>query len=243
MISPTIQEKIDHAQHEEHRYWPVKDVLQTLASKEFVMLVGPSAIGKSTLMNEVVKLDKEFARVKNMTTRPKRDNDEEGIYEYIPHTDQGLAQILEQIGNGKLVQYAVHPTTGFIYGTYPENYPGIYNMLDTQSQVASSLSQLPFRRTHIIGIVTDPDAWKKWFLDRNKKNTPEYEKRIDEAIQSLEWLTAQPANAITWIYNHPNDKAHSAKELIAAVKDTKMSDSELRDTALTMLYLAYQMKG
>lgn len=242
MISDSIQQQIDHARHEEHRYWPAERVRKTLTDKDFIMLVGPSAIGKSTLMNKIVELDKDFARVKNMTTRPARENDEKGLYEYIPHTDEGLAGLLKQIENGELVQYAVHPTTGFIYGTYPENYPGLYNMLDTQSQVALGLSTLPFRATHTMGIVTDPNTWREWFLSRNKAGTDEYTKRIDEAIRSLEWLTAQPGDSIKWIYNHPDNIMLSANELIALVKGTQESDSSLRETALTMLYLAYQMK-
>jgi guanylate kinase len=242
MISTATQQKIDEAQHNEHSYWPAEAVLETLVHKDFIMLVGPSAIGKSTLMNEVVRLDKDFARVKNTATRPKRDNDEKEIYEYIPHTDEGLAPLLEQIKGGELVQYAVHPTTGFIYGTYPQSYPGTYNMLDTQSQVVSNLSRLPFRSTHTIGIVTAPETWKKWFLSHNQKDTKDYKKRIDEAIQSLKWMAARPADSIKWLYNHPENTAIDSTELVALTKGKKKSDPSLREYALKMLSLAYQMK-
>jgi len=243
MISPELQSEFDEAHKKENTYRPSLAVQKTLLNKEFIMLVGPVAIGKSTLMNRVIELDQNFARVKNMVSRPMRSNDEPGRYTYIPHTNAGVRQILDMISKGELVQYAVHATTGFIYATKPEGYPAKYNMLDTQAKVIDSLSELPFHKTHIIQLVTDPKSWQRWFLNREKKGTDEYNKRLDEAILSLELMTSRPEESVHWIYNHPDDLTTSAKELIAVVKGTKKSDLKNRQYALEMLSLAQQMKG
>jgi energy-coupling factor transporter ATP-binding protein EcfA2 len=240
MISPATQQRLDQAKLQENSYRPSGAVLETLAAKDFVMVVGPSAMGKSTLMNKVAELDGEFARVKNTTTRPKRDNDEPGLYEYIPHDDTGLRPLLDQMAAGRLVQYAIYPTTGFIYATHPESYPATYNMLDTQSQVVTNLAKLPFHKTHIIGLVTDPMAWQQWFLARNPKASDDYTKRLDEAILSLEWLVGQ--STIRWIYNHPDNITAGAKELISVVKDNENTNQTYRKYAIELLSLARQMK-
>jgi guanylate kinase len=243
MISPELQKEFDIARVNETNYWPSDGVQEALLKKDLVMVVGPSAIGKSTLMNKVVELDEDFSRVQNITSRPARSNDEPGLYEYISHTDEGIRHILDMIKKRELVQYAVHPTTKFVYATKPEGYPAQYNMLDTQAQVVSSLARLPFHKTHTVGLVSDPKAWQEWFLSRNKKGSEEYEKRIDEAIHSLEHMTAEPTESIHWIYNQPDSLEGTAKELIATVKGKQESKLDNRERAISMLYLAYQMKG
>ncbi len=115
-------------------------------------------------------------------------------------------------------------------------------MKDTLSDVVEGLLVLPFRRSHVVGLVTNPQSWKTWFLKRNQNAGEEYQKRIDEAIMSLEWLVAQPKDSIEWIYNHPDDLDASRIELIGLVKGERRSDSALQQYALDMLSLAQQMK-
>ena len=206
------------------------------------MIVAPSAVGKSTLMNQVAELDSDFTRIGGFTSRPQRANDEPGLYEYIPHTDEGIRSILAQKEAGQLVQYVIHPTTGFIYGSRLHNYPGTYNMKDTLSNVVASLSKLPFHNSHVVGLVTDPQIWHEWFLKRNQHTGDNYQKRVTEAITSLEWLSSQPEASISWVYNHPDDIATDSKELVALIKGEKKSDPLLRDYAVKMLSLANQMK-
>jgi guanylate kinase len=242
MISPDLQQQLDIVKRNERNYWPADNVRDQLHNKNFIMVVGPAAVGKSSLMNEVAKIDTDFARVKNTTTRPQRSYDEPGLYNYVPHTNEGLGVLLDQIKKRELVQYAVYPTTGYIYGTFPGGYPAMYSMLDTQSQVVATLSRFPFKNTYVIGVVTDPTKWKEWLTKRDIKGSEEYVKRVGEAITSLEWLVAQPDNSINWVYNHPNDLQTSAHDFIAAIRNHQVNDLTLRGYALEMLSLAHQMK-
>lgn len=177
-----------------------------------------------------------------MTSRPARSNDEPGQYEYIDHTDAGINSLLESTLRGELVQYAVHPTTRYVYATKPSGYPAKYNMLDTQAKVIDSLLRLPFNTSHIIVLVTDPDLWKQWFLTREQKGSEEYTKRLNEAISSLESVLARSPQTVHWIYNQPNNLDSMASDLIEIIKDTKKSNLRNREYALGMLSLAYQMK-
>jgi guanylate kinase len=241
MLSPDIQDLFNEAQDEETTYRPSPEVLKQLDKKDFIMIVGPTAMGKSTLMNAAVELDDQFARVSGFTTRPKRANDEPGLYDYIPHTDEGIKSILAEKQAGNLVQYAIFPTTGYMYGTQLKDYPEKYNLKDTLSNVAGSLAELPFHNTHIIGIVTTPEAWQTWLLQRFKPDDPDFFKRIDEAIQSLEWLLSQPKEKIKWVYNRLDDVTTSAKELIGLVKD-EMKPINYSSYAQSLLELAKSLQ-
>ena len=242
MLSPDIQDLFNEAQDEETTYRPAPEVLEKLSKKDFIMIVGPTAMGKSTLMNKAVELDNEFARVSGFTTRPKRGNDEPGLYDYIPHTDEGIKEILAEKEAGTLVQYVVFGTTGFMYGTRLKDYPGKYNLKDTLSNVANSLTELPFHSTHIIGIVTTPQAWQTWLAQRFEPDDPDFLKRIDEAIQSLEWLLNQPADTVAWVYNRPNDIETSANELVAIAKEGKHASIDYPQYARDLLDMAKSLK-
>lgn len=242
MLSAQIQKQFDEARREETTYKPSTEILDQLQKKDFIMIVGPTAMGKSTLMNKAVELDDEFARVSGFTTRPKRNNDEPGLYEYIPHTDEGIRSVLLEKEAGTLVQYVISPASSYIYGTRLKDYSGKYNLKDTFSNVAGSLAALPFHTTHTIGIVTTPEAWQKWLGERYKKDDPELPKRIQEAIRSLEWLLAQPQDTVKWVYNRPDDIDTSAKELIAIAKQDKPASIDYPQYARDLLNLAKSLK-
>lgn len=175
------------------------------------MLVGPTAVGKSTLMNEVVKLDAEFARVSGFTTRQPRDNDEPGMYRYV-----SSAVARRMIEQDDVVQFAIHPTTGDIYGTQLVDYPKTFNLLDTLSTVVDGLQSMPFQRTVTVSVTTEPAAWQAWLLDRYPQASEERTNRLEEARQSIEWSMQQRADHF-WLVNRPNDLATTAQELIAIV--------------------------
>lgn len=226
----------------EQTYRPGEEAMRQLKEKELVMLVAPSGMGKSTLMNKLVENDKRFARVRNATTRPERQNDEPGLYAYLPHNEEGIRQLAEQMEKKELIQYAIFPATGYIYFTYPESYKATYNLLDTQAHVVKHLRRLPFRRTHAIGLVTAPEAWQSWLLTRYDNDTPELQKRLGEAISSLEWLLAQPEEAIHWAYNYPGNIQKSAEELTAVITRHEKPHRSYREYAEKLLSLAKRMK-
>lgn len=176
------------------------------------MIVGPTAVGKSSLMNQVAAQDSEFGRVSGFTTREPRPNDEPGLYRYL--TNGAARQLVEK---GEVVQFAIHPTTGDMYGTQPQDYPRRFNLLDTLSTVVDGMRALPFNNVITISLTTDPTAWQNWVLSRYPEPSEERTKRLNEAVQSIEWSMAQSANHF-WLVNRPNDLATTANELINIVR-------------------------
>lgn len=175
------------------------------------MLVGPTAIGKSTVMNEVVTINADFSRVTGFTTRAPRSNDEPGHYRYLSVDD------VKQIeARGDVVQSAINAGTGDIYGTELVDYSGRYCLKDTLSSAVSDFTKLPFKSHITISLTANPDDWLNWVLDRYPEPSLERTKRLKEAKQSIEWSLAQPS--MLWLVNRPAGVNDSAQSLIQLVK-------------------------
>ncbi len=210
----------------QNNYQPNPSITKNLHEKNLVLIVGPAAIGKSSVMNKVVELSSVFKRVSGFTTRQPRNNDESELYDYLPHTVSGLHSIVKEVEKGELVQFAVHPTTYAVYATRLKDYPGTYNMLDTLFSVVDGLRTLPFKEVITIGLITPPNTWKKWLLERYPLASEERAKRLKEAILSLSWLLEQPEGIITWSINEQDQLEQTAKEVVEICFSERSNTSE-----------------
>lgn len=187
--------------------------MEVLNDKVLVMLIGPSAIGKSSLMNQVAADDDNFGYVRSFTTRPPRPG-EKTNYEFI---DRSTAQQL--IDNQLTATQFQHPTTGHIYGTTAASYTHRFNLLDTLSGSVAIYRQLPFETTVTITITAPPQQWRQWFLARFPEPSREAQQRLAEATQSIRWsLQDEPTY---WLVNHAGQLAKSAANLIDTVKTSR----------------------
>ena len=203
-------------------YLPRDAIRQELAKKTLIMVVGPSAIGKSTTMNTVVAKDDRFQRVSGFTSRVARPNDEPGMYRYV--TEDHYQQLQERIADRQLVQYAVSPVKDVVYGTEIGDYPGQYNLQDTWSSAVDNYRKLGFGEYKVVGLVADPLDWKKWFQTRFPlDDQAEALSRLTEAHQSLSWLLTQHANSVYWVKNRELAHDHAAEALINVI-DLNTSD-------------------
>lgn len=204
---------VSRLQSLEHSYQPNEAVLAQLATKQLVLLVSPAAVGKSTLMNRVVELDERFGRISGLTTRPAREEDEPGMYRYIPHGATGLSGLLHQVTEGELVQYAIHPTTGHIYATELQDYPKQYNMKDVLGHAIAGFRVLPTAGSQTFGIVCEPSEWQERLTKRYPgNNSLDYLKRMQEARMNLEWSLQD--SQTTWVANRTNRLDEAAQKII-----------------------------
>ncbi len=202
----------------------------SIAAASLVMLVGPSAIGKSTLMNQVVAQNSDFGRVRVFTTRPPRSNDEAGMYRYL-----SISEAQEEIANGRVVQHATSPTTGMIYGTQLQDYTSRYNMLDTLSNVVDELRTLPFESTTTVTLYADPGEWHQWFLSRYPKQSDEASKRLEEAALSINW-SLRDKNTY-WLKNSSTMPIHETAANFIDIVLSQPTRTDVPSEALTMLAL------
>lgn len=232
MLSSDIQKRLEQAKASETTYRPNEEVCKKLADKTFVMFVSPVAVGKSFLMNHIAENEPEFSRVSVFTTRKPRQDDEPGMFHYIPHDDQHLAALLGQIERGEVVQYVVHPTTGNIYGSALEDHKNIFNMLPTLSITVDLLLTLPFKKIVVIGLAAEPNIWKQRIDARYPIHNAERTKRLEEARVSLDWLLSSPH--VKWVDNTISDTSAARQTVINIVKYNQDGDKIARQHAEEM---------
>jgi hypothetical protein len=235
MLSPQVTARLAEAAARQTNYVPNQTVSSQLREKNLVMFVGPAAVGKSFLMNKIVERDIDFGRVSVFTSRDAREDDEPGMFRYLPHDDEHISQLLDKIDRGEVVQYAVHPTSGRIYGSEITDYAKPFNMLATLSGIVNSLRQLPFETTHVVGLAVDPDIWLQRFNSRPMA-PDDRAKRLGEALGSLQWLLdLAHIQEVTWVNNSSSDESAAVQSVINAVKFNKPGDKLALRMAHSML--------
>ena len=188
----------------EKDYRPNNRITELLGTKCLVLVVGPAGTGKSTIMSELANRDSRFSRVGGPVTRPRRPDDEPGLYRYLPHTEQTLKRLLAKARASELVQYAVHPTTGRVYATELEDYAGEYNCKDVLGHAVSVFRNLPVKTSYTFSLVCEPKQWRRRLRNRYPDSTdPDLQKRVNEARLNLEWSLMD--NETVWVRNNDGE--------------------------------------
>lgn len=159
--------------------------MEQLASKTLVMIVGPSGVGKSTIMHAATRLSAEFAYVRSFTTRPQR-SPSDNTYDFLTRREVEALQ-----ARGEVLMSFEHPTTRDLYGETAASYPATYNLLDTMSGSVAPHRTLPFERTITISLTAPAELWRQRFLGRYPEPNDEAAKRLAEARQSIAWSLVQ----------------------------------------------------
>ncbi len=133
-LSKDLTDRLIRAEELQDRYFPSDEICEFLHTKTAILLVAPTSMGKSVIMETAAALEpKTFGTAGTFTNRPSRLDDSGRQYEYIPLTPVATSNILDAIDRQELVQYAVHPTTKYIYGSRISHYKSENNMLDMLS--------------------------------------------------------------------------------------------------------------
>lgn len=193
-------------------YAPNETVVRALADKTIIMLVGPAAIGKSTVMNRVIEMDQRFHRAPSFTTRAPRLNDERGMYHYISTSDD-YTKLEQDIVNSDVVQFSVSPVKDVVYGTYIGDYLKQFNLKDVWYSGVAEFEKLPFKNKAIVGLVASPDKWAAWMEERFQQGDPEALSRLSEAKLCLPWLI-ENKDRVKWVQN---DDLEAASNRIIAI--------------------------
>lgn len=235
MLSPEVQDRLDAAQLAAPNYRPRKSISRQLGEKTLIMLVGPAAIGKTYIMKQVTELDPSFSLVSDFTTRDPRLDDDPALFHFLPHDDESVTRLLDQIDNQEIIQYAVHPTQGRIYGTELEDYHSENNMLATLSGAVDQFQQLPFKNTYVIGLTAEAAIWAGWFNTRYKASNPDRQKRLEEAVLSLDWLLKNSRrSSVTFVKNTEGDPSAAAQQIINIIRMGEIDDGGAHSQALAM---------
>jgi guanylate kinase len=239
-LSRDALQYLDLLYEEQGTYRPNLAVATKLASKQMLVFVGPTCVGKNMVMETIAATDKRFRIVGTFTSRDPRPN-EKG-YTYYENTDSGLAPILADIKEHRVVQYAVNRYAHTLYGSTLDDYPCEFNMGDVLSSAVSQFEQLGFQRVITFSLTTDPAPWLEQFERRFPPNHPQREARRNEAIESITWSLSQSGNSHFWIINTHGKQTETARHIIKLATGTSQSEHGGRDVAKTLLQVVQGIK-
>lgn len=188
-LSPELQALQDR----QSNYQGNVNTLDALSSKMLHMIVGPTGIGKSSIIGEVLQLEPEWDIVGTRTTRDRKPDG--GDPEHYQTAAEGVTvdKMKNEIINGELVNYSIH-NNGNIYGTLPEQFRKKHNLLPVIPDSIKQLQQAGFRETDTTYIVSPAEQWKNRIMTSRVEYSdliPRLEEgiaSIEYAIDNIEWL-------------------------------------------------------
>lgn len=211
------------------QYTPSAAALERLPEVTAVIAVGPTAVGKSTLINAAAARCPALHPVLTTTSRAPREGEEDGVDFHFRSREEMEAQMAA----GSYVQVAVHPS-GDLYATAPEDYAtqGLAVMA-VMAGVMPVFRALPFKSLRVLFIL--PPSWEQWQSRLlGHIATPEQrEKRLGEARQSLRYALDTPG--IGFIVN--DDLAQATLDFTQAAlgADPVANEFACRDLTATLL--------
>lgn len=150
--------------------------------KRLALIVGPSGVGKSAIIRRLAR-DYGYHRVQSVTSRQPRKDDASDAYRYVTQE-----QAIHMIGRGDFAQYALHPSSGEVYGTLARDYiPGV-NVLDAMAETAGRFRVMDFGRIATIGVIADQREWLRRLEERYPVAHPEHSGRRFEGERCLRWI-------------------------------------------------------
>lgn len=170
-------------------YQPATDVLERLRQVDFVAVVGPTAVGKSTLIARARALSPQLHEVMNNTSRAPRPGEQDGVdFNFKTREEMQI-----EMARHRYAQVMVHPS-GDLYATRGEDYPteGVA-LLPVLASVIPVFRGLPFKRIRVVYVL--PPSFGIWMqrLESRQLDGEQRTKRLAEAQQSLAFAVADTA--------------------------------------------------
>ena len=215
MISPETTARLLTYKASEDSYVPLSQgMLQLLATKTLVQLVGPTSSGKSTLMGALETQFEDFSVVGTGTTRAPREGDHPTRYHYIEHSDEALQTLFAKIDNTELIQYYVTPKPPhYVYWSELQDYKAANNIGDYFSSVIDNSSGYGFARALPISLTREVEPWIDAVNARFPLGNPERLSRLEEAASSISWSLRADHDNHAWILVAENNPESNLTQL------------------------------
>jgi guanylate kinase len=158
-------------------YRPALDVVDFIGRINLLMVVGPSGVGKTTLINKL-----SLKHVLSDNSRPPRPGEKEGVDFYFR---SDYEQVIKELKGGRFVQVAVD-SGGDLKATKASSYPdegGV--VMAVMADVVPLFRNMGFAKT-ITAFITPPD-YDEWMrrMGTHELDTDQLNKRMAEAKRSF----------------------------------------------------------
>lgn len=224
-LSAEITRRLQWATEHQDEYMPNDTQRRGMGKVSLWSIIGIMDAGKTTIASNAYTLAPDKINpVITETTRPRRSWEVHDVMHFVPHDDEHLAQILDEIERGEFAQYVVHPT-GYIYGTRLQDYEeGKYNIMPTVASTVHYLSTLPYGEYRKIFVVPDIIPWLQ--IQTATNYPPDQAlKRLEEGEVSLMWALEHKLE-IQWLHNKEGSQQNVAHRFLALLEDPSQSDHE-----------------
>jgi guanylate kinase len=186
-------------------------IVQYYGGQNFGIVVsGPSGVGKTTIVNELMKRNPEIILSRSVTTRKPRRGEVNGIdYNFITQNEfnemKNSGQLLESVSN-----------YNNSYGTPVNNY---YDALDNRQDivfVVDSYGMMSMKKNKDIDVLTifiappSVDELSKRLASRGSESKESFNKRISAAQEEMK-------NAVTYDYVVYNCDLQDAVKIVDAI--------------------------
>ncbi|MDO4781391.1 MAG: hypothetical protein Q4A34_03325 [Candidatus Saccharibacteria bacterium] len=178
--------------------------IELATSQELIVLVGPSAVGKSAIIGYLCK-DYGLHKPTSFTTRQQRSTETGHEYHFLSHADLPMME-------ERIVQSVTHPD-GNVYGTTIEEYPpNALCIIDAMTSSVQDFKDAGFR-LDVFGVIASPDEWIRRLNDRFPTGDPDRLPRLKEAHTCLTWIHDN-RDDVTIILNDASSNEPAAAEII-----------------------------
>ncbi|HUC87862.1 MAG TPA: hypothetical protein VMR95_01810 [Candidatus Binatia bacterium] len=165
-------------------YRPNPKTLAAIARITLVTVIGPAGVGKTTLMEQAARTDKDIHLVLSDTSRLARPGEANGVSYFF----RSREEMFELLNQRAFVQIAPI-VSGDLYGSSPASFgePGKIAMMAVWSEAMFQFRTLPFHALHPIFIV--PPDFKEWQrrLEVREFSPAVLNNRLAEAKRSFEF--------------------------------------------------------
>lgn len=199
-------------------YRPAERTAKHISAVTLGMIIGPTCVGKSTIIKEITALDPEFSVPGGFTTRELRSTDPKS-YRHMDNNGRSLLNFLQRVKQGEPVQYYTYDT-GHIYGSDAEDYPTPFSVLDTMYRSVNNLRQLGFKETAAIALTVSPKQYVRQLHTRFGRDLTslDVKSRLVEAVKSLEW-SLEEGDGVNWVINKHDQTEQTALEVIGIIRN------------------------
>ncbi|HEV2403023.1 MAG TPA: hypothetical protein VGS08_02375 [Candidatus Saccharimonadales bacterium] len=192
-------------------YRPDKSVLAQLQNVHMVAVVGPTAVGKTTLIDYAATHDSRIHRMVTDVSRLPRAEEVDGLdYNFRSRRD-----MLQDLRQGQFVQMAL-ATGNHIYGSRASSYSSEgYTVMAVMARAMPAFADLPFGQLQVVCVIPpDFETWQRR-IAAHYFTPAEYQQRLLEARESLQFAAAQsPTNLLI-----NGDRAKSCDAFLRLVRN------------------------